>query len=293
MPLLPIITLPCTTGPGILRNLPRCRLPRWTVLAGACLGLSTSLLAQPPTPPPLIELLFNEEGFFASSTGGRDLKGTLLVKNGPPADLHTKEGLGVSGSPSDRAFTNFGATQMGSTSMAPGEGGVVMVKDAGLTGLRSFTLQGWYYCTLRPGNFARLFDASGITVYFDGPDGLRGLTLQLGIRSVTAEHVATKNLYQRAKSWNFFAISYDGDVITENIKFYAGSHTDAVELVATFTLRSPSSFNISDFTVGNRADRARPFRGLMDDFRIWDDALVLPQLEAVRKSDSSTGSSIK
>lgn len=268
------------------------RLLAWSAFAAASLFPCAAVRAQ-TAPPPAIEFLFNGNGVSPVSTGAKSVKAVFLAKNGEPSDLHTPPAMGVSGLEQDRAFTNFASTQMGSTAMAPGEGGLLRVTAEGLASINTFTLQGWYYNTSRPGNFARLFDGRGVMVFFDGSDGVRGLSFQIGTKSVVAEHTDTKNVFARAKSWNFFAISYDGVAEVDNVKFFAGSHNEPLELVGTYTLRSYSMFDLNGFMIGNREDRARPFRGLVDNFRVWDRVVTAAELEAVRKSDSLTTNSLK
>ena len=55
---------------------------------------------------PIVEYLFNETGSIAESTGWDKTPLILKDKNGE-RDLHTEGGLGVSGSPNDRAFDNY------------------------------------------------------------------------------------------------------------------------------------------------------------------------------------------
>lgn len=286
MPPSPAPTRPFATLGRVSRLLVR------SAFAGASLSLCVEIRAQ-AVPPPAVEFLFDGTGVNPASTGTKSANAVFIAKTGEPSDLHTPPAMGVSGLEQDRAFTNFGSTQMGSTSMAPGEGGVVRVNAQGLANINTFTLQGWYYNTTRPGNFARLFEGSGVGVFFDGPDGVKGLSFLIGTRAVVAEHSQTKNVYARAKSWNFFAISYDGNAEADNVNFYAGSHNESLQLVGTFTLRSYAMFDLNNFIIGNREDRTRPFRGSIDDFRIWDRVLNAAELEAVRKSDSLTGNSLK
>src|SRR3990167_8181136 len=87
----------------------------------------------------ILKYTFDETGTTAPSTGSDVTAVTLRNSAGAATDLHSADGLGVSGLTGDRAFDNTASTDMG------GSGGRADQADlAAIDTLTSFTLQGWF-----------------------------------------------------------------------------------------------------------------------------------------------------
>ena len=250
------------------------------------------------TAPLLLEYLFNETGSKAVNSGTldaplelRSMKGNQLV------DLHSGEGLGVSGKSGDRAFDNMSAEMGGGGNVACTAGNVDEIN-----GLVSFTFCGWYK-TKDDASFinsmARLAtkysqpagwqilghkDNSGLMFYVNG-----------GNRTVT---FSSSSLLAQTKTWVFLAITYDGTKSKDNYKIYAGDRNNEVKLLSTQTLDSKAvAENTAALTIGNELNRTRAFAGYIDNIRLYgtktagdaSGVLSLSQLETVRAGYLSDG----
>jgi hypothetical protein len=237
--------------------------------------------------PLVLEYQFNETGAVAANTGTVTVTETLQNSAGAATDLHSADAGGVSGLPGDTAFDNTASTGMGNA----GTGGRGTHADwNALDGLKSFTLSGWFKASSPIGNAARLFDkavgATGFTLFGDG-GGLR-----LVVNGANAGTVGTSS-YKAVNSWVFFAVTYDGTLAANNLKYYVGTKTSAVALLATQTLnKGPALGNTLAFSIGNISSSFnRPFDGLLDNMRLFasptDNKGVLSQaaLESYRASD--------
>ena len=84
-------------------------------------------------------------------------------------------------------------------------------------------------------------------------------------------------------SWAFFAISYAGEAATSTIKFYSGSLAAAASLSASQT-ESAIVFPLAGASVciGAEPSSSVPFKGYLDDFRLYGTALTAAEIEQVR-----------
>jgi hypothetical protein len=86
--------------------------------------------------------------------------------------------------------------------------------------------------------------------------------------------------------WVFVAVTYDGALTSENVKYYAGDTTSATTNQATTTIpagtttTSTAAFGIGFTDAAPTANTAFP--GLVDDARVYSGVLTEAQLEAVR-----------
>lgn len=92
--------------------------------------------------------------------------------------------------------------------------------------------------------------------------------------------------------WTFVAVTYNGTLTADNIKCYAG---DGISLTAptTNTLnRGSISGNSDELWFGNiYPNDNRPYPGMMDDVRIYNEILDAAALEAIMKEDDAPSSS--
>jgi fibronectin-binding autotransporter adhesin len=259
---------------------------------------------------PILEYRFNETGTTVVGSCPTNPI-TLSNANGTIADLHSADGTGVSNLPGDRAFDNTASSQMGKGNN--NTGGIANQGDlAAIDKLASLTLQGWFKTApgTTIGGFARLFDnhddkitPQGGYEFWGGsrssftsgtPTDPGKLTLLLDDGEVSTTTAA----YQDQDTWVFFAVSYDGTLITNNVKFFKGTKASPVALVDTLTLNKGTvNEDQIGLGLGNRlrpsSFRDRPLDGFLDNMRIFGTPIgkggVLSQseLEALRIRDIS------
>jgi hypothetical protein len=264
----------------------------------------------PPPPPPssgnscaIAEYRFNETGTMAASAGSDATVLLLKDRNGNAADLHGADGSGVSGLSGDRAFDNRGSAWagFGGRGEQPGD-------NEALDQFSSFTVQGWLKGDDGPsvtGNLARLVEKTdgfaeggGWGVDWAAGDPYSGRdvgSIGFGIRGEGGTGgFATAGSYVSQQQWIFFAVTYDGTAASNNVKFYRGTTSQALQLVATGTVAvGTERGSVSPLSVGNGANGARAFSGLLDDIRIFgvksgnDGVLTMAELETIRADDAS------
>src|SRR3990167_6400244 len=184
----------------------------------------------------ILEYKFNETGTTAPSTGSDATAVTLRNSAGAATDLHSADGLGVSGVTGDRAFDNTASTDMGGT------GGRADQADlAAIDTLTSFTLQGWF----KTAGSTAIGGGSGSSqaVLLHNTSGAggskKGFELygqQDNLKLEVDNGNASTSAYGDTQSWIFFAVTYDGSSTANNVKFYKGSASSEVTLVATQTI---------------------------------------------------------
>ncbi|MDR1282508.1 MAG: LamG domain-containing protein [Opitutaceae bacterium] len=224
------------------------------------------------------------------------------------ADLHGADASGVSGKPGDYAFAT-GADRMSNIGGTNGQGGTVILTDAwaSLNGLRSWTLQGWYKTEAAlptGGNSVPLFTldtrltigfsagAFSITSAVAANQGADGGTTGNSLTS-TAPVLYTES------AWVFVAVTWDG--ATGLLSLYAGTENDKTVAPVTSAsiasgylgLRQPDATHPERdiVIVGDGTGYNRPFKGLMDNVRIYGDrtgsggALALTALQSLMTAD--------
>jgi len=239
----------------------------------------------------LLELRLDEGGSSTTSSGSIATQVEMLAEGGSAADLHGPEGSGVSGLPADRAFDNTRASRMGGTKERPGQGGALSAPAGDLLrALDSFTLQGWYKAEeTPPGSFARLVSSLRVNLYFTQ----EGLQLKVGNSPEASSALCRSESYMKEGEWIFFAITYNATLPQDNVCFFAGSREEAVKLVQTATLNNGPirSSGAGTMIFGNTDDGGRPFKGWLDNLRLWGDArgsggaLSEAELELYRNAD--------
>ena len=175
--------------------------------------------------------------------------------------------------------------------------------------LQSFTLSGWYKTETTGttnGGTPRLFwnhnDASGASGAGFSLQFLSGSEdLKIDIDNDTAVVNTTGGKFADKQTWVFFAVTYDGTLTTNNLKFYKGYRNDAeallgtthttadTQLISTHSLdRGTVNTETSGLHLGNRFAENRPFDGELDEMRVDGQkigaagALSLAQLETYR-----------
>ena len=259
----------------------------------------------PPLPPlpsemPIVEYKFNETGTTALSTGldtSAATVETFYTSYPTTADLHSADGLGVSGLPGDRAYDNTASAGMGLT----GSMAYKAPPPASINGLLSITLSGWF----KTAGTEKLTNSAHLMTMFDnGIQGfrLRGIetgegqgSMNLSIDSSSVVPTGEQAAWDATQEWVFFAVTYDGSLTSNNVYFYVGSKTSAVTQVG-----GAQSINAGalDDALGDalciasyRGTNNYTFDGYLDNIRIFGSktdnfgVLTLDKLELLRARD--------
>lgn len=269
-----------------------------------------NVYAQNELPIPILEYKFNEVGEWAPSTGSNssalELTYYLDQDNKGPIDLHSADGLGVSGKAGDRALDNTQALGMGNT-ITPPEGRQYVGYGRAQTSsgiedideLKSFTISFWFKAPEQPAGEGRIFEKAGNFALMAMSDANGSyLTLWFPPKGHNTQRATIK--FSEVNEWVFVVITYDGTITSNNIKFYKGKLNERVQLVATDSRTDPapgrptSKLSICE-SPGNYYDPSptfsRPFRSFLDNFRIYGDksasegCLSMQQLEQLRIMD--------
>lgn len=258
---------------------------------------STSLTPPVVLPTALLAYYFDDSGTASTSSGSTHPAttptGTLTLLNSAqaPADLHSTAGLGVSGSPADRALDLTAVSAMGSTSAGLSPAAKITPNPTTIGSLASFTLQGWLKTdgTAVIGNTAYLFHVNNTGMISLRSESAGVLKLYVDGIAVSSDSGA----FNAAATWTYFAVTYDGTLTTNSVHFYASRSATEVALVSTHSLNAGAvgSFGTQPMILGNSAGGNRPFDGLLDNVRLFgstvDGSGVLPlaDLEAFRLAD--------
>lgn len=261
---------------------------------------------------PILEYKFNDAraGTSSASTGANATPLRFFNASNSPANLFSAPGLGVAGDlvghahfGTDRAFDNTASSGMGQP--APAGGGVARhASDLDdIDELRSWTVSGWFKASTQFSGYAVLFSN-----YDDNNNGFRlssaftdgnNVLYYVDSPSVPGSGVG----YDDVNKWVFFAVTYDGTEVSNNLRFYRGYRNNAeatggsaaVALTRTFNVNA-GAMNAGNAVLqfGNRDDMKRPFDGLLDNLRLFggkassadsSGALTLSDLENLRASD--------
>ena len=246
---------------------------------------------------------FSQGGTTETNLGNLGGAGVYLMNAGyPAASANVPAGAFVPGD-------NLSSADFGT--IAAGQGGRAIDLAGGLDGgavgpMKAFTLAGWLNCqdlSIGPGgnrvvcahNFnndpgfdlVQIEDGSlrlGVNSWPDWPAATAGPFSSVG--KITADPAAGIN------NWVFFAVTYDGTLASDNVKFYFGSPSQAATFDVSATYTQGDFASSGDFTVGNLnpADSARYatggdsrcFRGLMDEVKVLNQALGLTEIQALQ-----------
>ncbi|MEM7476821.1 MAG: LamG-like jellyroll fold domain-containing protein [Planctomycetota bacterium] len=245
-----------------------------------------TLMAQPITP--LVEYKFDDpskaDGLISTGSEATSLFARLAV-GGKDTTPRGPSGTGVTGHPDDYGYDLSDATSMGT---GDGNYGRTDGNATFLDNLQSFTLTGWFKTdgTQAIGDDVELFktDAFKLTAINDGY-----LRLFVDSHSSSDSIVSTFGHWNAQNEWVFFAVSYDGTLIANNVSFYVGSDLTSVLLSSTQTLDRQSVDLNSSRLFLSRQDR--PFDGWLDNMRVYGSStdasgiLSLQQLNDLRTQD--------
>lgn len=275
------------------RNLSKYFRFKWIMVIIILLVLSSSSYGKAP----ILEYLFNETGTIAYCTGSDKTPLTFLAPNRVEDDLYSKGGLGVSGSPNDRAFDNYSWCD-------PHQGGIALADSEELAikiaGLKSLTFQGWFYTDEIQASYLTPKGGLNEAPIIRGPymlDFSQSIDdIRMRFRVGTTRAISGKE-YAITKEWVFFAVTYDKTKRSNNVNFYIGTKTQLVTLVSTTTLNVEPNADILFQLGGHSPGGAGMFYGLLDNIRLYGSdtdgtgVLTLGELENIRTGDlAPTGS---
>ncbi len=216
--------------------------------------------------------------------------------NNQPRDLHIPNN-GVAGF-GDTSFL-LDATGMGRNS----QGGDAFAQNvSAISGLTSFTLQGWFKTRSSQeafGNQARLYqiDSMVLGAPLNSTSTMRLDVVDAGGTGASA--AASDAVFGATATWMFFAATFDGTSATgNNLNYYVGTTGSAVtsagssRVGAEGTPFGPTLSGSGFLVMGdNGAVGTVPMAGFFDDMRVFgstsDSTGVLsqPQLEVIRSGD--------
>ncbi len=168
-----------------------------------------------------------------------------------------------------------------------------------LDAMQKFTLTIWVNMRGTPANTDRLLGRLGTTPFpgFDfmvgtpisGSIGAGNFKLAMAVDSSTA--VASTADTGANGTWRFVALTYDGTLTAQNVRFYTGSTVEALTQLGNTVSRNSGTVDATtaEFRVGSTvasaSDRTPP--AWMDDARVYDTVLSAQDLEAVRREASN------
>lgn len=125
-----------------------------------------------------------------------------------------------------------------------------------------------------PAAGARSASSFGLRLFVGGENGFQH---DLGEPRVTVD---------ADKKWVFVAVTYDGRLAAENVKYYVGSVNEPATNQVTTTINAGKTLDTdARFTIGH-TDAAltsnTALQGWIDDVRVYSGVLSAPQLDAVR-----------
>lgn len=268
-------------------------LPNFPCANGVCLLLALWTSIIPDACGQIFSWDFNEGSGNASENHGSAGPATLSLRNpeGMPDSFFTADGGGASGQPGDRAFDLSSATGMGANDPTyQGPAGIVPPSEPGLTalsGLTSFTITGWFKPASQLAGAARIVVTSLFNLQTGGTNRI---LLSLDDGSGKPVHLSSGENYSYVDSWMFFAVTYDGSNVGDNVHFYIGIPSSGrLEPAGSGRIDSgPLGSVVGGLVVGNNSIKGiRPFQGLIDDLSIYGSptdssgALSMEQVEAI------------
>jgi hypothetical protein len=239
----------------------------------------------------ILEYLFDEIGIFAYSTGSDKTPLVLINNRRIEEDIHSEGGMGVSGSPNDRAFDNYSWCN-------PHQGGIALADSeelaAKIIGLKSLTIQGWFWTEEIQASYLTPTGGLNEAPIVRGPfmlDMSQSIEdIRLRFRVATNRAISGPG-YAKTKEWVFFAVTYDKSKRSQNVNFYIGTETQPVTLVSTTTLDVELRKDLLFQLGGHSPGGAGMFYGLLDNIRLYGSdtdatgVLICGELEKLRIND--------
>jgi hypothetical protein len=278
-------------------------------LLSVCLALLLASAAQAQLPTPLVALSFPESsGTTTVNSGSRGGTATFVQQNALPV-FSSNVPAGASAPAANSRSADFGT-------IAAGQGGraidLVTNGDGTLGAFSAFTVCGWINCR-------SLTEGSGgnrIAFALASPDGpgfdlvQTSSALRIGINQwpdggggggpLSSSGKITADAAAGSANWVFFAVSYDSALASGQVKYYFGKPTQlaALDVTANYNrgaVNSSGRLTLGNFgsVVGSRTDTgptgSRVFRGLIDELRVFNQALTLAQVRTAQTAPVDGG----
>lgn len=234
----------------------------------------------------LLHYGMNEASGNYASTGSVQAD---LVPSGDN-QVYGSAGSGVSGLAWDRAWDASANTVTGSGNNSR----LMNATDVdAIDGLPAFTLTFWFNLDQTVASATRFLYNSdsvsptkGFVVRTRLSSSKTGFDIRLGngtgYTEVVSSYFASGTGYNRLHTWVFAAITWDGS----NVNFYVADAATAVAAAGGGVFAGPLAADDQPLVVGNRESTSTAgVDGLLDDVRIYDAALSMNDLEAVRLDD--------
>lgn len=216
----------------------------------------------------------------------------------PPADRYRAHAILRSGLTPDSAVRSLGTGPKGANdhTFRASTGGmgsgnrnaIVPAEDfPSLVGLKTFTITGW----IKPNPGATVGGGVFIAGLIDSDKSYRAtVTSQIAGSRRLDLHVnglpvnSDANFIPDGEVWTFFAVTYNGDLTSGNVKFYKGDATTAVSSPISASLNAGAiSGSAPAWYMGNNYDRNRAFGGQINSVAIYPTVLTQIEIDAVRK----------
>jgi hypothetical protein len=238
----------------------------------------------------ILRYQFNE-GFGTTAASSGSVPDSLSLRDAfgnPTSGLWGASGSGVSGLPADRALDLNSATGMGSGFVGPN---AFLASLSSASSLNQFTITGWFRSSATDLNRANLLmlrngtNVLSLTGLSGGPIGARD-RLRLIIDGGQVDAAGNfESRWSTAGVWAFFAISYNGQSTTDTVRFYSGDVGTASSLSTSSAASSIAfPFGGASLWIGANSSSSDPFKGFIDDIRLYDSVLTASGIEQVRLS---------
>lgn len=233
----------------------------------------------------------NSNGTTTVSTGSNTATATIKNSSNVATNLRGASGSGVSGLSGDYAFDNAAAsTGMGSS----GTGGYATATiGTAMDSLTSFTISGWMNPQTQINNAARVVEqvTGSTSTWRLLSDNAGRLTLQIATPTSGGYIQTTSAIgsaYSGTGQWTFFAVTYDGTIAANNVKFYVGGTNSSVSQVGSIASLNGGTLGINTGSMVMGGGPTRPLDALLDNLRIdgvtsgASGVLSSAQLETIR-----------
>jgi hypothetical protein len=246
---------------------------------------------------PLLFFDFNESTAISTSKGSVPEK----MRGMGAKQRAGRAGSGVSGKKTDRCWDASANTACGVAKPINNSRLATATNVKEMNDLKALTITMWYASDQFMGDAVRLvYKADNLSAQKKGVM-VRGLTtdylngkLALWVRfgdgrrarAATSDYFDAGqgyNTYGNEGKWVFMAITWDG----ENVQFYHGGK-DAGVKTAGYPTKYAGAIAPHDgpLVLGNAESANRGFDGRIDNFRLYDAALTIEQLEEIRSKEA-------
>jgi hypothetical protein len=248
--------------------------------------LALAALAPALASAQIVQWTFDEAASNTAANTGSLSGYTLTTRDSANAGANLRTAPGVSGLGNAIDFS-AGAT-MGNSS-----GPYAFNNTQTIGALSALTVTGWFKTdgaqTLSSGtatllrNYTSGANATGFQITTTSNNRLQ-IALGSGSGASTFSSLSNDALMSQASTWVFFAVTWNGS----SVQWYVGDEDAPVTVSGTSGAYTgslgagPNSIVLG--RSGSTGTSAQGFDGLLDDIRIYDSALGLSQIEAVRAS---------